>query len=78
MSAPDALAAAIYAFVARTPSVVALAQIDDLAGETIATNLPGTDRERPNWRRRLSSDVDTVFSSTRARAIIAALKAERP
>jgi glycogen debranching enzyme GlgX/4-alpha-glucanotransferase len=76
--APDALAAAIYAFVARTPSLVALAQIDDLAGETIATNLPGTDRERPNWRRRLSSDIDTVFSSTRARAIIAALKAERP
>jgi glycogen debranching enzyme GlgX/4-alpha-glucanotransferase len=76
--APDELAAVIHAFVGQTPSLFALAQIDDLAGETIAVNLPGTDRERPNWRRRLSADVDTVFSSARARAIIAALKAERP
>ena len=30
----------------------ASAQLDDLAGESDATNLPGTDRERPNWRHR--------------------------
>jgi glycogen operon protein len=76
--ATDALAAAIHAFVARAPSFLALAQIDDLAGETMATNLPGTDRERPNWRRKLSRDVEAVFSSARAQAIIAALAAARP
>ena len=76
--ASDALAAAVHAFVARAPSLLALAQIDDLIGETIATNLPGTDRERPNWRRRLSRDVEAAFSSARARAIIAALTAARP
>jgi glycogen operon protein len=74
----DSTAAAIHAFVATTPSLVALAQVDDLAGETIATNLPGTDRERPNWRRKLTGDVETLFSSSRARAIIAALAAQRP
>jgi hypothetical protein len=28
---------------------------DDLAGEALAVNLPGTDRERPNWRRRMAT-----------------------
>ena len=76
--ASDALAAAIHAFIARAPSLLALGQADDLAGETIATNLPGTDRERPNWRRRLPDDTQTLFSSARARAILAALEAARP
>ncbi|HLJ69944.1 MAG TPA: 4-alpha-glucanotransferase, partial [Roseiarcus sp.] len=76
--ASDALAAAIHAFVARAPSLVALAQADDLAGETIAPNLPGTDRQRPNWRRKLPDDAGALFSSARAQAIIAALKTERP
>jgi glycogen operon protein len=74
----DATAAAIHAFVARAPSVLALAQADDLAGEIDATNLPGTDHERPNWRRKLAGDIDALFSSNRARAIVAALAAERP
>jgi len=76
--ASDALAAAIHAFVARAPSLIALAQADDLAGETIAPNLPGTDRQRPNWRRKLPDDAGALFSSARARAIVADLKTERP
>ncbi|MCI4678713.1 glycogen debranching protein GlgX [Rhodoblastus acidophilus] len=53
-------AAAIHAFVAKTPSVLAMIQIDDLLGETVAVNLPGTDRERPNWRRRFSREVGAL------------------
>ena len=52
---------------------MASAQFDDLAGETIATNLPGADRERPNWRRRHPFDVETLFEQPRAKAILAAL-----
>jgi glycogen debranching enzyme GlgX/4-alpha-glucanotransferase len=74
----DEMAASVHAFVASAPSLIALAQADDLVGETIATNLPGTDRERPNWRRKLVGDVDSLFSSSRARVIIAALAAARP
>jgi glycogen operon protein len=58
---PDAAAphdatitAAVHRYVAATPAEFVLFQADDLAGETIAQNLPGTDRERPNWRRRTS------------------------
>ena len=44
-------------------------------GETVAINLPGTDRERPNWRRRLDPDVSELCRSPLARAILAALGA---
>jgi glycogen operon protein len=69
----DALAAAIQGFLSSSGSVFASVQFEDLAGETIATNLPGTDRERPNWRRRLGSDVEALMAGARASAIIEAL-----
>jgi glycogen debranching enzyme GlgX/4-alpha-glucanotransferase len=69
----DALAAAIHGFLGSSGSVFASVQVDDLAGETIATNLPGTDRERPNWRHRLGGDVEALIAGARASAIIAAL-----
>ncbi|NUJ79999.1 glycogen debranching protein GlgX [Methylocystis sp. FS] len=69
----DALARALHAFIARTPALLAMSQLDDLAGETQAINLPGTDRERLNWRRRLPESVNALFDSRRARAILAGL-----
>ena len=53
----------VHAFIGETPSVLAVAQIDDLVGETVAVNLPGTNTERPNWRRRLAPDVADIFDS---------------
>ena len=57
------LAVAAHAFIAATPALLALGQADDCVGETVAVNLPGTDRERPNWRRRLSSDLAAILAS---------------
>lgn len=74
----DALAAAIHALVARTPSALMLVQAEDLAGETIAVNLPGTDRERPNWRRRLPVGAEALMALPRAQAILATLRGVRP
>ena len=73
-----ALAAALHAFVGSAGSVFAIAQFDDLAGETVATNLPGTDRERPNWRHRLALPVDALVAAPRAAAILSAFAKERP
>jgi glycogen operon protein len=72
-----ALAGAIHAYIARTPSVLAVAQMEDLAGEREAVNLPGTDQERPNWRRRVAEPIETVFDTPTARAIMTALAAQR-
>ena len=72
----DEVAAAIHAFVAGSGALLMLAQMDDLAGESIGTNLPGTDKERANWRRRLGLDADAALMGSRGAAILAAM-AER-
>jgi 4-alpha-glucanotransferase len=69
----DAIAAAVHALIGGSGSILAHAQFDDLVGETVQTNLPGTDRERPNWRIKVGPDVGAAFAAHRARAILAAL-----
>jgi len=64
------LAAAIHALVASSASRLMLAQVEDLAGERVGVNLPGTDRERPNWRRKIDPPVETVLTSALAQTII--------
>ncbi|RYJ02473.1 MAG: bifunctional glycogen debranching protein GlgX/4-alpha-glucanotransferase, partial [Acetobacteraceae bacterium] len=73
----EELAAAIHALVAAGPAALLLVQAEDLAGERVAVNLPGTDRERPNWRRRLPVTVAELLDSPRARAILAAVSPGR-
>ncbi len=62
------LLGALHKFIAATPSMLVVAQADDLVGETVAVNLPGTDLERPNWRRRLPVDVTDIFDLPLAQA----------
>ncbi len=75
---PDEPIVAAHGFVAATPSAVMLVQADDLAAETEPLNVPGTDRERPNWRRRLALTVEELMEQPLAKAIIARVKQERP
>lgn len=72
------LAAAIYAFAASGPSRIFMLQLEDLTGERVGVNLPGTDRERPNWRTRLDVGLDSAPHGALWRAITAAVRAERP
>lgn len=70
-------AAAVHDFVARSSAALVLVQADDLAMETVPTNLPGTDRERPNWRRKISLPVERLFASPAAEAILNAVRRRR-
>ena len=72
-----ALAGAIHAFMATTPCALAMIQVEDLAGERTPVNLPGTNMERPNWRRRLDAPVEALANGEWARAILDAVRAER-
>ena len=56
-----ALSRAVHGFVAEAPSMLVVTQAEDLVGEEEGVNLPGTDRERPNWRRRFAETSDTIF-----------------
>ena len=71
------LAAAIYAFVASGPSRIFMLQMEDLAGERVGVNLPGTDRERPNWRTRLGVSIHDAPHGELWRAIVEAVKRAR-
>ncbi|MEP7180640.1 MAG: glycogen debranching protein GlgX [Betaproteobacteria bacterium] len=55
--------AAIHRYAGATPAALVLVQADDLAGETTALNLPDTDRERANWRRKVGVDADALWTT---------------
>jgi 4-alpha-glucanotransferase len=70
---------AAYRFIARTPSRLALVQIEDLAQELNQVNLPGAPAGvYPSFARKLSRDLDAIFADPTAAAILAAMRAERP
>jgi glycogen operon protein len=69
-----ALAGAIHAFISATACLLDLVQADDLAGETVAVNLPGTDAERPNWRRRIGIDAGDLWTTPIGAAVRAAVR----
>jgi glycogen operon protein len=71
----EAIVAAAHAFVAATPADLVLVQAEDLAGMRVGVNLPGTDRERPNWRLRVPVPVETLLTEPAARGILAELRA---
>jgi 4-alpha-glucanotransferase len=60
---PD-LARAIHIYLARSSAILASIQIEDLIGMEDPVNVPGTDREYPNWQRKLTLDVEDL--TTRA------------
>ncbi|MGE0006254.1 MAG: glycogen debranching protein GlgX [Parvibaculaceae bacterium] len=68
---------AAHEFLSRTGSGVAMVQVDDLFGETEQLNVPGTDREYPNWRRRDRRPVGDILSDGRSCEILAILRKER-
>jgi 4-alpha-glucanotransferase len=71
------LARAAHAFLARTPSALAMAQIDDLTDEADPVNVPATADEHPNWRRRLSMTLEELAARPRFIDIAEIFRAER-
>ena len=53
---------AAHEFLARTRSLLAIVQLDDLMHEPEQVNVPGTSTENPNWRRKLSRTLEQLES----------------
>ncbi|MDP8986384.1 MAG: 4-alpha-glucanotransferase [Pseudomonadota bacterium] len=53
---PD-LAQAMHLYLARSRSLLVALQLDDLLGMVEPVNVPGTDKEYPNWQRKLTADI---------------------
>ncbi len=75
---PEAIALALHRFLARTPSAIAMAQLEDLDGAIEQPNLPATIDEHPNWRQRTIHDIAGLLGSGPAQRLIQALAEERP
>src|SRR3954467_9402348 len=72
----DRSARSAHAYIARTPSKVALVQPEDVFDLVEQANLPGTVDEHPNWRRKLPLSLESWPSDPRLIATVEAM-AER-
>ena len=59
----------VHRLLARSGAAIALAQVDDLVGIVEPLNVPGTDREWPNWRRRVPEPIEDLPDNPTARAV---------
>jgi len=72
------LCQAIHIYLARTPSCIVLANVEDGLGELSQTNLPGTIDSHPNWTRKYAVHVDEMACDERLRQLGAVLRSARP
>ena len=72
------LVSAVHRFLARTPAQVLLIQLEDIFGQMDQINLPGVGRDAyPNWRRRLTVNLEEWREDQRIKRIVEVIAAER-
>jgi 4-alpha-glucanotransferase len=67
-----------YRYLARSPARIVMLQIEDALGERSPVNIPGTNLEYPNWRRKLRDDLDTIEAGRRLERFARVLRELRP
>ena len=72
------LCQAIHLYLARTPSCIVLANLEDGLGELSQTNLPGTVDSHPNWTRKYALRMDDILCDERLQQLGAVLRLTRP
>src|ERR1700736_156173 len=71
------LAHALHLYLARSATTLVALQIEDLLGEILPVNVPGTDREYPNWQRKVSADLEEMAARADLAAQFADIRLER-
>lgn len=72
------LMCAIHQYLSRSNAAIVMTQAEDWLGMTEAVNIPGTSTSvYPNWRRKLSTDIDSMLNDTAAKELFARINAER-
>jgi 4-alpha-glucanotransferase len=74
----DEVRVALHAFLARTPSMLVAATLEDAVGTSDRPNVPGTIDQYPNWCLPLPVLLDELAADPRVRRLASALTAERP
>jgi 4-alpha-glucanotransferase len=75
---PAALIDAVHRLLARTPSRLLAVRLEDLTGERLPVNLPGTVDGYPNWQRKLGLGLQEIASAPAFATTTQMLSQERP
>jgi 4-alpha-glucanotransferase len=62
---------------AQSPANIVLLNIDDLLGETRPQNVPSTQKERPNWRRRTRLTLEQIKTSGKISVLLDSIERGR-
>jgi 4-alpha-glucanotransferase len=71
------LSRAIHVFLARSAAALVVLQAEDLIGMPHPVNVPGTSDEHANWQRKMSCDLDELFSRESVRGLLHEVHAAR-
>jgi 4-alpha-glucanotransferase len=72
-----ALSRAVHAYLGLSTANIALIQIEDLIGMIDPVNVPGTDKEHPNWQRKVTMDSEEIFARADVLDILDAMNRAR-
>jgi (1->4)-alpha-D-glucan 1-alpha-D-glucosylmutase len=72
------LSEALHTYLGATPAKVMVLQLEDVVGAADQANLPGTTEQHPNWRRKLTLDLERFPGEERFVRLAHALAALRP
>src|SRR5437867_13448102 len=72
------LCRAIHAYLARTPSWMMLANLEDVLEEMAQVNVPGTVIQYTNWSRKTSLSLEELRRDPKLRQLASLLRAVRP
>ena len=64
-------------FLAKSMADIVLINIEDLWQETLPQNVPATDQERPNWRRRMRPSIEQIRKMSSVAGVLADVFAHR-
>jgi 4-alpha-glucanotransferase len=71
------LAQALHLYLARSATVLVAVQVEDLLGMTEPVNVPGTDKEYPNWQRKITANIEDMASRADLAGYLDAINAAR-
>lgn len=57
------LSLSIFRYISSSQSLLFSLQLEDLLGILLPVNIPGTSLEYPNWRRKLTLSLETLFNN---------------
>lgn len=67
----------LHQYLAHSCSQLVGVQLENLLGQDISFNLPGTDTEYPNWRKKLACTLEKMFSDAHITAFLASVNQAR-